>query len=173
MKWSYAPVVGGLVLACVVATANFCSADPTDDSKSVTRTRLERIQSLRKDRPNDGVLMFYEAITRIDLDDRDAAYALLRRLQGRKLGLVPVRDAGFEAVWDDPEFQKIREKLVQEESRTPDAPVAFHLGESKLIPEGIAVRSKARPVPNWQRCAKENRKRESERRGEGFLRTEG
>jgi hypothetical protein len=59
-------------------------------------------------------------------------------LQGRKLGLVPVRDAGFEAVWDDPEFQKIREKLAHEEPRTPDAPVAFRLGDSKLIPEGIA-----------------------------------
>ena len=49
-----------------------------------------------------------------------------------------MRDAGFEAVWDDPEFQKIREKLVQEESRTPDAPVAFRLADPKLIPEGIA-----------------------------------
>src|SRR5258708_16367298 len=43
VKWSCAPVVGRLLLACVVAT-NFCSADPTDDSNSVTRTRLERIQ---------------------------------------------------------------------------------------------------------------------------------
>ena len=137
VKWSCATVVGRLLLACVVAM-NFCSADPTDDSKSVTRTRLERIQSLRKDRPDDGVLIFYEAITRIDLDDRDAAFALLRSLQGRKLGLVPVRDAGFEAMWDDPEFQKIREKLVQEESRTPDALVAFRLADPKLIPEGIA-----------------------------------
>jgi hypothetical protein len=93
VKWSCAPVVGRLLLACVVAT-NFCSADPTDDSKSVTRTRLERIQSLRKERPNDGVLIFYEAITRIDLDDRDAAFALLRSLQGRKLGLVPVLTPG-------------------------------------------------------------------------------
>jgi sugar lactone lactonase YvrE len=49
-----------------------------------------------------------------------------------------VRDTGFEVVWNDPEFLKIREKLVQEESRTPDAPVAFRLGDSKLIPEGIA-----------------------------------
>jgi hypothetical protein len=120
---SCAPVVGRLLLACVVAM-NFCSADPTDDSKSVTRTRLERIQSLRKDRPDDGVLIFYEAITRIDLDDRDAAFALLRSLQGRKLGLVPVRDAGFEAMWDDPEFQKIREKLVQEESRERRMPLS-------------------------------------------------
>jgi sugar lactone lactonase YvrE len=138
VKWSYAPVVGRMLLACVVATANFCSADQADDSKSVTRTRLERIQSLRKERPNDGVLIFYEAITRIDLGDRDAALALLRSLQGRNLGLVPVRDAGFEKVWDDPEFQKIREKLANEEPRTPDAPVAFRLADPKLIPEGIA-----------------------------------
>ena len=118
--------------------ANFCSADPADEPKSVARTRLERIQSLRKKRPNDGVLIFYEAITRIDFGDRDAAFALLRSLQGRKLGLVPVRDAGFEAVWNDPEFQKIREKLANEEPRTPNAPVAFHLADAKLIPEGIA-----------------------------------
>jgi sugar lactone lactonase YvrE len=135
---SCAPVVGGLLLACLVATANFCSADPADDAKSVARARLERIQSLRKERPKDGVLIFYEAITRIDLGDRDAAFALLRSLQGRKLGLVPVRDAGFEAVWNDPEFQKIREKLANEEPRTPDAPVAFRLADPKLIPEGIA-----------------------------------
>ena len=131
-------MVGRLLLACVVATANLCSADAADDPKTVTRTQLERIQSLRKERPGDGVLVFYEAITRIDLGDRDAAFALLRSLQGRRLGLVPVRDAGFEAVWDDPEFQQMREKLATEEPRTQDAPVAFRLADPKLIPEGIA-----------------------------------
>src|SRR4029078_13569386 len=79
-KWSCAPVVGRLLFACAVV-ANFCSADPADDSKYLTRTRLERIQSLRKERPNDGVLIFYEAITRIDLGNRDTAFALLRSLQ--------------------------------------------------------------------------------------------
>ena len=139
---SCAPVVGGLLLACLVATANFCSADPAVDAKSVARARLERIQSLRKERPKDGVLIFYEAITRIAVDDREAAFALLRSLQERNLGLIPVRDAGFEAVWDAPEFQKIREKLTSEESRTPDAPVALRLGDPKLIPEGIAYDTK-------------------------------
>ena len=138
VKWSCAPVVGRLLLACVVATVNLCSADAADDPRSATRAQLERIQSLRKERPGDGVLVFYEAITRIELDEREAAFALLRSLQERKLGLVPVRDAGFEAVWDDPEFQKIREKLAHEEPQTPDAPVAFRPGDSKLIPEGIA-----------------------------------
>jgi len=138
VKWSCAPVVGRLLLACVIAAANFRSADAADDPKTVTRGQLERIQSLRKERPRDGVLMFYEAITRIELGDREGAFALLRTLQARKLGLVPVRDAGFEAVWDDPEFQKIREKLAHEEPRAPDAPVAFRFADPKLIPEGIA-----------------------------------
>jgi hypothetical protein len=138
VNWSCAPVVCRLLLACVVATVNFYSADAADDARSTTRAQLERIQSLRKERLGDGVLVFYEAITRIELGEREAAFALLRSLQGRKLGLVPVRDAGFEAVWDDPEFQKIREKLAHEELQTPDAPVAFRLGDSKLIPEGIA-----------------------------------
>ena len=98
VKLSCTPVVARLLLACVVALANFCSADAADDPRSATRTRLERIQSLQKERPGDGVLMFYEAITRIELGEREAAFALLRSLQGRKLGLVPVRDVGFEAV---------------------------------------------------------------------------
>jgi hypothetical protein len=118
-------VVGRLLLACVIAIANFCSADAADDPRSAPRTRPERIQSLRKERPSDGALVLYEAITRIELGEREAVFALLRSLQGRKLGLVPVRNAGFEEVWDDPEFQKIRAKLAQEESRTPDAQVAI------------------------------------------------
>jgi sugar lactone lactonase YvrE len=142
VKWSYAPVVGRLLLACVVATADFCSAEPADDAKSAMRARLERIQSLRKERPKDGVLIFYEAIPRIALGEREAAFALLRSLQARNLGIVPVRDAGVEAVWNDPEFQKIREKLANGESRTPNAPVALRLADPKLIPEGIAYDSK-------------------------------
>ena len=133
MKWSCASLVGRLLLGCVLATGNSCS-----DSKNATRAQLERIQSLRKERPGDGVLVFYEAITRIDLGDRGAAFDLLRSLQGRKLGLVPVRDAGFDKAWGDPEFQKIREELANEEPRTPDAFVAFRLADPKLIPEGIA-----------------------------------
>jgi hypothetical protein len=131
-------MVGRLLLTFVIAIATFCPAEPADNLKSAARAQLERIQSLRKQRPNDAVLIFYEAITRIELGDRDAALASLRSLQGRKLGLVPVRDAGFEAVWNDPEFQKIREKLAREEPRTLDAPVAFRLADPKLIPEGIA-----------------------------------
>jgi sugar lactone lactonase YvrE len=68
---------------------------------------------------------------------------LLRSLKGRKLGLIPVRDAGFEAVWGDPEFEKIRSELANKEPQTPNAPVAFRLSDPKLIPEGIAYDAKS------------------------------
>src|SRR5207253_7534931 len=44
----------------------------------------------------------------------------------------------FDAVWDDPEFQKIRKELADEEPKTTVAPLAFRLKDPKLIPEGIA-----------------------------------
>ncbi|HMJ24664.1 MAG TPA: hypothetical protein VK475_02510, partial [Pyrinomonadaceae bacterium] len=34
VKWSCAPVVGRLLPACVIAMANFCSADAADDPRS-------------------------------------------------------------------------------------------------------------------------------------------
>jgi hypothetical protein len=117
-------------------------ARAADDPQVAARASLERIQSLRKQRPDDGLLVFYEAITRIALGERDAALTLLRTLKSRKLGLIPVRDFGFESVWGDPEFQKLRKELADDEPRTPDAPVAFRLTDPKLIPEGIAYDAK-------------------------------
>ena len=58
--------------------------------------------------------------------------------KGGSWDLFQCATPGSKAVWNDPEFQKIREKLAKEEPRTPDAPVAFRLADPKLIPEGIA-----------------------------------
>ncbi|MEP6937880.1 MAG: hypothetical protein ABI871_07405 [Chthoniobacterales bacterium] len=112
------------------------------DAATAARASLARIESLRKERPGDGVLIFYQAMVQIDLGERAAAFELLRSLKGRKLGLIPVRDVGFDAVWDDPEFQALRKTLADEEPRTPPAPVAFRLKDPKLIPEGIAFDTK-------------------------------
>ncbi len=109
-----------------------------DDEKAPARASLERIQKLRKERPNDGVLIFYEALLQVNLGERDSAFALLRSLKGRALGLIPPADIGFEAVWDDPQFQAIRQELADKEPATPASPVAFRLHDPKLIPEGIA-----------------------------------
>ncbi len=112
--------------------------DAADDAAAAARASLERIQALRKERPDDGALGFYQALVHINLGEREAAFELLRSLKGRKLGLIPVRDIGFDVVWDDPEFQAICKELTEEEPQTPAAPLAFRLADRKLIPEGIA-----------------------------------
>ena len=128
----------GLFLAVVMAVSVVWAQSAPDDPSVAARASLERIQALRKERPGDGVLVFYQALVHVSLGERDAALELLRSLKGRKLGLIPVRDVGFDSVWDDPEFQKIREALADEEPQTPASPVAFRLKDPRLIPEGIA-----------------------------------
>ena len=115
----------------------FCAAGE-NDAKAAARRSLERFQELRNERPNDGLLVFYEAIVRLRLGEREKALQLLRSLKGRNLGLVPVRDTGFDGIWNDNEFEAIRKELADEEIRTPNAQVAFRLTDPRLISEGIA-----------------------------------
>jgi hypothetical protein len=132
-----------LTIGCVFLACAWKSTYAADDANASARATLERIQALRKERPNDGVLVFYESLVRAGLDERQPALDLLRTLKGRKLGLIPVPDTGFESLWDDPEFQKLRKELADEEEKTSDSPVAFRLKDPKLIPEGIAYDPKS------------------------------
>ena len=129
----------GLTLAVALFGYAAAETDAADDAAAAAaRASLERIEALRKERPGDGILVFYQTFVHLSLGEREAALDLLRSLKGRKLGLIPVRRMGFDAVWDDPEFQAIRKDLVSEEPETPAAPVALRLRDPKLIPEGIA-----------------------------------
>ena len=130
--------VFGLAIVFSLVGCVCVPARAADDDAAGAQARLGRFQALRKERPNDGVLIFYEAIARLGLGQRETAFALLRSLKGRKLGLIPARGIGFDEVWDEPEFAAIRKELADEEPRTPDSPVAFRLNDPKLIPEGIA-----------------------------------
>jgi hypothetical protein len=131
-----------LTIGCAFFGCAWKSIYAADDPNAEARATLERIQALRRERPGDGVLVFYESLVRSGLGERRAALDLLESLKGRKLGLIPTPDTGFETIWDDPEFQKIRKELADEEEKTADSPVAFRLKDPKLIPEGIAYDSK-------------------------------
>jgi sugar lactone lactonase YvrE len=132
-----------LIIAAVFA----CSFSPTqaqdEAATAARRASLERIQALRRERPGDGLLVYYQALTHVALGERETAFDLLRSLKGRKLGLIPVRDMGWDAVWDDSTFQAICKQLADDEPETPAAPVAFRLKDRKLIPEGIAYDAKS------------------------------
>src|SRR4051812_12481146 len=86
-------MIAGLVL---LGRGLSCAA-PADDPKAAARSTLDRIQTMRKERPGDGLLVFYQAIIHLSLGERETALELLRTLKGRKLGLIPIEHAGFDA----------------------------------------------------------------------------
>ena len=83
-------------------------------------------------------------------------------LQGRKLGLVPVRDAGFEACGTIPSSKDSGEACAR---GAANAGCACRVSprRSEVDPGRNGLRSKTRPVLYWQRRAKENR---ANRKGE-------
>lgn len=130
-------------LLVVLLAGALVSAQAAGDD-AAARASLERVVALRAQRPLDGLLAYYQALAHVALGEREAALRELRSLLGRRLGLIPPRGVGFDALWDDAEFQALRTQLAAEEPRTPDAPVSFRLADPKLIPEGIAFDPKRR-----------------------------
>lgn len=124
---------GGIaaLLALLLLSPPPLLAQGTDDA-------LARIKALRAQRPNDGLLAFYQAITHAGLGQKEAALTELASLQGRRLGLIPVAHTGFDKLWADADFQALRRRLADEEARSTPAPVAFTAPDARLIPEGIA-----------------------------------
>ena len=120
------------------ASSASAAASTPSAAEIAGRASLERIRALRAQRPGDGLLAYYQAITHAGLGERDAALAELRSLLGRHLGIVPAPGTGLDSLWNDAEFEAVRERLAAEEARTPDAPVSFRLADPRLVPEGIA-----------------------------------
>lgn len=115
-----------------------------DDGQAALKAQLARIAALRAERPHDGLLAYYQALTHVQLGERTAALAELRGLLSRHLGLIPAPGLGFDAIWADEEFQAVRRQLEAEEERTPESLVALRLTDPGLIPEGIAWDAKGR-----------------------------
>lgn len=115
------------------APASAPAAEPTPLER-----QLKRIRELRGERPGDGLLVYYEALTLASMGQAGPAVAALKQLEGRRLGLVPTKGAGFDAVWADPDFQASRRRLMEDEPATEPAPVVLRLKDPRLIPEGIA-----------------------------------
>jgi sugar lactone lactonase YvrE len=130
------------IAALLAAVAGLAPAQPAADIEA----QLARIRALQQQRPGDGLLVHYEAMTQARGGDRAGAVATLRRLLERGLGLVPMADMGFDTLQDEPGFREVQAQLLAQTPRTPDAPVVLRLlpASARLIPEGIAYDAKRR-----------------------------
>ena len=119
----------------IFVTAPVSAEQPDTDA---ARRGIAAVQAVLRERPDDATLYFYLARFQAQAGDRDAAIASLQKVLELGDGFVPARELGFETLWDDPRFQKLRAEL---EARLPQldfAPIAFELDDTRLVPEGIA-----------------------------------
>lgn len=120
------------------ASAPALAASAAAPEPTPLERQLKRIRELRVERPGDGLLVYYEALTLASMGQDKPAVAALQQLEGRRLGLIPTKDAGFDPVWENPDFQASRRRLMEDEPATDPAPVVLRLKDPRLIPEGIA-----------------------------------
>jgi hypothetical protein len=133
-----------VLLALAFALPSSLAQPANAATAQALKAQLARIETLRGERPGDGLLVYYQALTHAQLGEREAALAALRALAGRRLGLLPTRGGGFDALWDDAEFQAVRAQLAADEPTTPRAPVQATLRGAPFVPEGIAYDGKRR-----------------------------
>lgn len=133
-----------LAVAALIALAVLLPGAAAAQAAPELEAQLARIRSLQQQRPGDGLLVHYEAMTQARGGDRAGAVITLRRLLGRGLGLVPMADMGFDTLETEPGFLELRDQLLAQTPRTADARVVLRLpaGASRLIPEGIALDAK-------------------------------
>lgn len=101
------------------------------------QSRSERIRERLKTRPEDPTLWYFLAGAEFAEGHRSEGLAALEKVDSLGRGFLPVHDLGFEAVWDDSAFQRLRARIEAKLPRVTTAREVFRL-EKGLIPEGIA-----------------------------------
>src|SRR5262249_19778807 len=101
-----------------------------------TRGRIERVETLLKQRPEDATLHCYLARFQCEANNVPAALGALENVEKFGDGFLPTKD-GFENCWGDDGFQQARKRMEARLPRLDYAPTAFELEDRTLLPEGI------------------------------------
>ena len=122
-----------LFLAFVFLSSPAGAQQRTDAAKA----RIDSIQALLAERPQDATLHFYLALFQCQAGNAPAAVAALEDVARYGDGFLPSRE-GFEKCWNDAAFTQARARMEARLPRLDYAPTAFELDDPTLIPEGIA-----------------------------------
>lgn len=126
--------------SCLAALAILACALPAaaQQDEAAARRGIEAVTKLIAQRPDDPTLYFYLARFQARAGDAKASTAALEKVLELGDGMLPVREFGFDNVWNDADFQAVRAKIELKLPRRDSAPVAFRLEDRHLLPEGIA-----------------------------------
>jgi hypothetical protein len=122
------------------ALLTLAAASPSTQQSDIEAAKrgVAAVEAALAQRPNDATLYFFLARFHAQAGNRDGAVAALTKAAELGDGFLPARELGFEKVWDDPRFQKVRGDMEVKLPRLDFAPIAFEVDDTRLVPEGIA-----------------------------------
>ena len=136
MKIKNARPLALLFAASAIATQLALAAG--DDEHAAAEAAIERIEERLTARPDDAMLRYFLAIYQARAGRKQDAMQSLERLLPRRLGFRPPRDVGFDAFWNDADFQALLARFDANEPPVAKATPAFELPDATFIPEGIS-----------------------------------
>src|SRR5436190_867522 len=92
------------------------------------KRRIEAVEAILKQRPEDATLHFFLARAKCEAADIAGCIASLEDTERFGDGFLPPRD-GFESAWKDARFQQVRARMEARLPRLDYAPTAFELDD--------------------------------------------
>jgi hypothetical protein len=128
----------GVTLGVAIAVAFAFAVSARQSAEEPNQRVIAAIRRLLQQRPNDPTLYFYLGAYQAAAGARDDSLASLRKTLELGEGFLPTRFLGYERIWDDQDFQRLRSAMEANLPRIVDAEVAFEIQDKRFIPEGIA-----------------------------------
>ena len=130
----------GLTCAAVLLVVCTGASGQDEQTRAAAERTIKRVEKTMEQRPNDGLLHFYMAMFQAQAGHRDKSLEWLKKVADRRMGFVPTQGGGFDDLWADEEFQKLRAEMKASQPTVADAKEVFRLPRAAkaFIPEGIA-----------------------------------
>ncbi|HEU0172886.1 MAG TPA: DUF4440 domain-containing protein [Blastocatellia bacterium] len=128
----------GAALGVAVAVAFSVAVSARQSEEDPNQRAIAAIQRLLQKRPDDPTLYFYLGAYQAAAGARDDSLASLRKTLELGEGFLPSPFLGYERIWGDQDFQRLRAAMEAKLPKIADAKVAFEIPDKRFIPEGIA-----------------------------------
>jgi hypothetical protein len=128
----------GVALGAAIAVAFAFAVSARQSVEDPNQRAIAAIRRLLQQRPDDPTLYFYLGAFQAAAGARDDSLASLRKTLELGEGFLPTRSLGYDRIWDDQDFQRLRAAMEAHLPRIADARVAFEIPDKRFIPEGIA-----------------------------------
>src|SRR5215468_553531 len=98
----------GASLGAAVALAFAFAVYARQSAEDPNQRAIAAIQRLLRQRPDDPTLYFYLGAYQAAAGARDDSLASLRKTLELGEGFLPTQSLGYERIWDDEDFQRLR-----------------------------------------------------------------